>query len=80
MHSHKLSPYPLGRVNEVIANDAGVSARQVSKFETISKKADVRLLNRVLTDKTTIDKAYNDIKAKEKREELIQHAKQADAS
>ena len=67
---------PLSRVNEVIANDAGVSARQVSKFESISIKADVRLLNRVLTGKTTIDKAYNDIKAEERREELIQRAKQ----
>lgn len=48
---------PLSRVNEVIAKDAGVSARQVSKFETISRKVDVQLLNRVLTAKTTIDKA-----------------------
>ena len=68
---------PLSRVNEVIAKNAGVSARQVSKFETISKKADVQLLNRVLTAKTTIDKAYNDIKAEEKREKLILEAKQA---
>ncbi|MGH9965350.1 MAG: DNA methyltransferase [Nitrososphaeraceae archaeon] len=67
---------PLRRINEVIAKDAGVSARQVTKFETISKKANVQLLNRVLTAKTTIDKAYNDIKAEEKREEVIQRAKQ----
>jgi hypothetical protein len=58
---------PLSRVNEVIAKDAGVSARQVSKFETISRKADVQLL----TARTTIDKAYNNIKAEERREELI---------
>jgi site-specific DNA-methyltransferase (adenine-specific)/modification methylase len=63
-------------VNKIIAKDAGVSARQVSKFETISKKAGAQLLNRVLTDKTTIDKAYNYIKAEEKREQLIQRAKQ----
>jgi ParB-like chromosome segregation protein Spo0J len=67
---------PLNRVNEIIAKDAGVSARQVSKFETISKKANVQLLNRVLTAKTTIDKAYNDIKTDERRGELIQRAKQ----
>jgi len=68
---------PLKRVDAVIANDAGVSARQVSKVETILKEATSELKQRVLTGKTAIDKAYNSIKAEEKREQLIQQAKEA---
>lgn len=68
---------PLRRVNEAIAKAAGASARQVSKVETILGKADARLKQRVLAGRTSIDKAYNDIKAEEKREHLIQQAKEA---
>ena len=39
----------LGRVNEKIAKDSGVSARQVSKVETILEKADPKLRDRITT-------------------------------
>ena len=49
----------LGRVNEKIAKDSGVSARQVSKIETILEKADPELKRRVLSGTTKIDRQTN---------------------
>lgn len=65
----------LGRVNEKIAKDSGVSARQVSKVETILEKADPRLKDRVLNGTTKIDKAYKQIKNEERRLKLIAETK-----
>src|SRR5918996_4302078 len=65
----------LGRVNEKIAKDSGVSARQVSKIETILEKADPKLKNRVLNGTTKIDKAYKQIKNGERRVNLIAETK-----
>jgi hypothetical protein len=39
---------PLGRVNEIIAKDSGVSHEQVRKIETILEKAPEDLNNRVI--------------------------------
>jgi hypothetical protein len=39
---------PLGRVNEIIAKDSGVSHEQVRKVETILEKAPEDLNNRVI--------------------------------
>jgi ParB-like chromosome segregation protein Spo0J len=65
----------LGRVNEKIAKDSGVSARQVSKIETILEKAHPKLKDRVLRGTTKIDKAYKQIKNEERRLKLIVQAK-----
>src|SRR5918996_2056128 len=65
----------LGRVNEKIAKDSGVSARQVSKIETILEKADPKLKDRVLNGTTKIDKAYKQIKNGERRVNLIAETK-----
>ena len=65
----------LGRVNEKIAKDSGVSARQVSKIETILEKADSKLKDRVLNGTTKIDKAYKQIKNGERRVNLIAETK-----
>src|SRR5918995_7487220 len=65
----------LGRVNEKIAKDSGVSARQVSKIETILEKADSKLKGRVLNGTTKIDKAYRQIKNEERRLKLIAESK-----
>ena len=65
----------LGRVNETIAKDSGVSARQVSKIETILEKADPKLKGRVLNGTTKIDKAYRQIKNEERRLKLIAETK-----
>jgi ParB-like chromosome segregation protein Spo0J len=70
----------LKRVDAVIANDAGASARQVSKVETILEKAAPKLKARVLTGATSIDKAYNELKTKEKWDQLIEQAKEATRS
>jgi DNA modification methylase len=61
----------LGRVNEKIAKDAGVSARQVSKVETILEKAHPELKDRVLKGILKIDKAYKQIKNEERSLKLI---------
>src|ERR687892_1890227 len=65
----------LGRVNETIAKDSGVSARQVSKIETILEKADPKLKGRVLNGTTKIDEAYRQIKNEERRLKLIAETK-----
>jgi uncharacterized ParB-like nuclease family protein len=65
----------LGRVNETIAKDSGVSARQVSKIETILEKADPKLKCRVLNGTTKIDKAYRQIKHEERRLKLRRYEK-----
>ena len=66
---------PLGRINEIIAKDSGVSARQVSKMETILEKGSEGEKSRVLNGKTRIDKAYKRIKNVERRTMLIEEAK-----
>jgi ParB-like chromosome segregation protein Spo0J len=65
----------LGRVNEKIAKDSGVSARQVSKVETILEKARPELKERVLSGTTKIDKAYKQIINEERRLKLITETK-----
>jgi ParB-like nuclease domain len=65
----------LGRVNEKIAKDADVSARQVSKIETILEKAHPKLKDRVLSGTTKIDKAYKQIMNEERRLKLITQTK-----
>ena len=65
----------LGRVNEKIARDSGVSARQVSKLETILDKAHSKLKERVLSGMTSIDKAYKQIINEERRLKLITQTK-----
>jgi 16S rRNA G966 N2-methylase RsmD len=65
----------LGRINEKIANDSGVSARQVSKVETILEKARPVLKDRVLNGTIKIDKAYKQIKNEERRLKLIAETK-----
>jgi 16S rRNA G966 N2-methylase RsmD len=67
----------LGRVNEYIAKDSGVSARQVSKVETILEKAHSELKERVLNGTIKIDKAYKQITNEERRSKLIAEAKLA---
>jgi ParB-like chromosome segregation protein Spo0J len=64
-----------GRVNEKIAKDSGVSARQVSKVQTILEKARPELKERVLSGTTKIDKAYRQIINEERRLELIAQTK-----
>ena len=66
---------PLGRINEIIARDSGVSARQVSKMETILEKAPEDVKSRVLAGRDRIDKAFNQIKKEERRSKLIEEAK-----
>jgi 16S rRNA G966 N2-methylase RsmD len=61
---------PLKRVNDVIAKDAGVSARQVDKIEFILNSAPNNLKERVLNGTTNINKAHNQLKLLQKREEL----------
>ncbi len=65
----------LGRVNEKIAKDSGVSARQVSKIETILEKARPELKERVLSGMTKIDKAYKQIINEERRLKLVAQTK-----
>ena len=65
----------LGRVNEKIARDSGVSAKQVSKIETILEKAHSKLKERVLSGTTSIDKAYKQIINEERRLKLITQTK-----
>ena len=65
----------LGRVNEKIAKDSGVSARQVSKIEIILEKADSKLKDKVLNGTTKIDKAYKQIKNEEGRLKIIAQTK-----
>ena len=65
----------LGRVNEKIARDSGVSARQVSKLETILDKAHSKLKERVLSGMTSIDKAYKQIINEERHLKLITQTK-----
>ena len=67
----------LGRVNEKIAKDSGVSARQVSKVETILEKAHPKLKERVLNGDTKIDKAYKQIINDQRRLKLIAQTKLA---
>ena len=64
----------LGRVNEKIAKDSGVSARQVSKMEIILEKADPKLKDKVLNGTT---KAYKQIKYEERRLNIIAQTKQS---
>jgi ParB-like chromosome segregation protein Spo0J len=66
---------PLGRINEIIAKDSGVSSRQVSEMETILEKGSEGEKRRVLNGKTRIDKAYKRIKNVERRTMLIEEAK-----
>lgn len=66
---------PLGRVNDKIARDSGVSARQVSKMEIILEKADPKLRDKVLNGTTSIDKAYKQIINEERRLKLITQTK-----
>ncbi|MGA6989908.1 MAG: DNA methyltransferase [Nitrososphaeraceae archaeon] len=66
---------PLGRVNDKIARDSGVSARQVSKIEIILEKADSKLKDKVLNGTTKIDKAYKQIKNEEGRLKIIAQTK-----
>src|ERR671918_1425732 len=61
----------LGRINEKIAKDTGVSARQVSKVETILEKARSELKERVLRGTTRIDKAYKQIINEERRLKMV---------
>ena len=61
----------LGRINEKIAKDTGVSARQVSKVETILEKARSELKERVLSGTTRIDKAYKQIINEERRLKMV---------
>ena len=68
---------PLGRVNDKIARDSGVSARQVSKIEIILEKADPKLRDKVLNGTTKIDKAYKQIKNEERRLKIIAQTKQS---
>jgi hypothetical protein len=67
----------LGRVNEKIAKDSGVSARHVSKVETILEKAHPKLKERVLNGDTKIDKAYKQIINDQRRLKLIAQTKSA---
>lgn len=67
----------LGIVNEKIAKDSGVSARQVSKIEIILEKADPKLKDKVLNCTTKIDKAYKQIKNEERRLKIIAQTKQS---
>src|SRR5919106_6591277 len=60
----------LGRVNEKIAKDSGVSARQVDKVERILEKAGPELKRRVLSGTTKIDNAYKQIINEERRLKL----------
>jgi 16S rRNA G966 N2-methylase RsmD len=66
---------PLGRINDIIARDSGVSARQVSKVETILEKGSEGEKRMVLNGRTRIDKAYKRIKNDERRTMLIEEAK-----
>lgn len=52
---------PLGRVNEVIAKDSGVSYEQVRKIETILEKAPEDLKDKVRTGKTSVNHAYTTV-------------------
>jgi 16S rRNA G966 N2-methylase RsmD len=70
----------LGRVNEKIAKDSGVSARQVSKVETILERANPKLKDRVLNGTIKIDKAYKQIKNEERRLKLIAETKLCSAA
>jgi 16S rRNA G966 N2-methylase RsmD len=67
--------FTLGRVNEKLAKDSGVSARQVSKIETILEKARPELKERVLNGITRIDKAYKQIINEERRLKLVAQTK-----
>src|ERR671918_583977 len=60
----------LGRDNEKIAKDSGVSARQVDKVERILEKASPELKRRVLSGTTKIDNAYKQIINEERRLKL----------
>jgi 16S rRNA G966 N2-methylase RsmD len=66
---------PLKRVNEIIAKDAGVSARQVSKFEfilnSIPDPPNSNLMKRVLNGSTNINKVYNQLDLQRQREDLL---------
>jgi len=70
----------LGRVNEKIAKDSGVSARQVSKMETILEKARPELKERVLSGTTRIDKAYKQIINEERHVKMVAETKQSIAA
>jgi site-specific DNA-methyltransferase (adenine-specific) len=64
----------LGRVNDIIARDSGVSTRQVSKIEYILSSASNELKQRVLNGTTNVNRAYNQLKLQQWRQELRNNA------
>ena len=68
---------PLGRVNDVIARNVGLSRTTYERGERVLRE-DPQLWNRqVKTGKAEINKAFNILKRNQKKEELLLEAKQA---
>ena len=62
---------PLGRVNEIIAKEIGLSTTTYQRGETILKEAPALWKNQVRTGKIAINKAYTIHKRNLKKEELL---------
>jgi site-specific DNA-methyltransferase (adenine-specific) len=71
---------PLGRVNNKLAKDSGVSARQFHKIEFVLEKAPEDLKQKVLDKKVKPDRAYKDIQNKHWLDKQISDNKKLDAS
>jgi hypothetical protein len=65
---------PLKRINEVIAKEAGCSAFQVHKIETVLTKAPEQLKLKVIDGRVKVDNAYNFVKQEDERNRLIVEA------
>jgi DNA modification methylase len=63
---------PLGRINDQLAKDTGISARQFSKIEYLLSKASEATRNCLLTNPhPPVNKAYNKMKIEEARQKTI---------
>jgi ParB-like chromosome segregation protein Spo0J len=71
---------PLGRVNNIIAKDAGVSVMQVHKVRTILDKSSDSVKKKVLAGQIKIDRAYNVIRDQMWKAKQLADNKKLDAA
>lgn len=65
-------PNATGKSDEAIARQLNKSTRQVSKMREIAKKASPELLSKIKSNSISLNKAYEFIKAGEKKSSAIQ--------
>ena len=72
---------PLGRINDQLAKNAGISSRQFSKIEYLLSKASEEIRNSLVTNPhPPINKIYNKLKIEEARQRAISDLASSEAN